>query len=207
MPLLYGLLLVLLLGLIVVAFSGTKHVAWADKMRRMSDLLGNRAEWTAPDYVRQQVRADYLDAFYQLTHAPMLTREAAERYLSGTMLLFFREVMLYYRTDPRFFETLCADHYVMVRSFSEDGERCLLFDRQTNRKVTLLRDKDLKPWFTQAIDDAVYVYRMVYDRSLRRWKIESFLYQIPLSVGNDKHLFLYPSTVLSPNMPKMGREN
>lgn len=207
MLLFYGLLVIILLGLLIVAFSGTKHVAWADKMRRMSDLFGNRTEWTAPDYVRQQVRADYLEAFYQLTHAPTLTREDAARFLSGTMLLFFREVMLYYRTDPRFFETLRADHYVMVRGFSADGERCLLFDRQTNRKVTLLRVKDLKPWFTQAIDDAVYVYRMVYDRSLRRWKIESFLYQIPLSVGNDKHLFLYPSSVLSAHLPKIGREN
>lgn len=207
MLLFYGLLLIILSGLLILAFSGTKHVAWSDKMRRMNNLMDNRAEWTAPDYVRQQVRADYLEAFYQLTRVPTLTREAAMQYLSGTMLLFFREVMLYYRTDPRFFETLHADHYVMVRGFSADGERCLLFDRQTNRKVTLLHAKDLKPWFTQAIDDAVYVYRMVYDGALQRWKIESFLYQIPLSVGNDKHLFLYPSSVLSAHLPKMGREN
>jgi len=207
MLLFYAFLLLILIGLFVLAFSGTKHVAWADKMRRVNELLGSRAEWVAPEYVRQQARADYLEAFHQLTHAPTLTREVAGRYLSGTMLLFFREVMLYYRTDPRFFETLRADHYVMVRGFSADGERCLLFDRQTNRKVTLLRAKDLKPWLTQAIDDAVYVYRMAYDRSMRRWKIESFLYQIPLSADSDAHLFLYHPSLSSAYLPKIGREN
>lgn len=204
---LYFLLIVILVVLIAVAFSGNKAVAWADKMRRVNDLFHGYPEWTAPDYVRQQVRADYLAAFERLSGGAPPTPIEAAHYLSGPMLSMLTHMQGRLHMAAPFYEAISADHYVTVRGFTVDGERCLLIDRQVNRKIAVARLPYGTPWLVQAIDDGIVVYRMAYDRTLRRWKIEEYLHHIPLGSAANDHLSLYYASLFSPYASKIGREN
>lgn len=169
----------------LVAFSGQKQVAWSDKLRRLNAGVSYQAEWMAPEYVIQQVRNDYLMAARWLRECSLQTWaeqwNAAANFLDGAQLQRHHAILNSYRIGrpPRYRDILIADHNVTVRHFSENGERCLVIDQQTQRTVISLDYHSYEPFITQALEDAVLVYQMRYDKETRRWKIEQFIQTLP----------------------------
>lgn len=178
-----GIVLILLI-LATISYTGVKQVAWADKMQRLN--TGSKAEWIAPEYVLQQVRNDYLMAVRWMResafHSSASQLNAAPYHLTGQSLLRYQKILAHYRTigTPRYLDVMQADHYVEVRQFSENGERCHLIDRQTHRSIITYDYWSHTQYLTQAVEDAALVYTMVYDKHSRRWKIDSFVQQLPL---------------------------
>ncbi len=175
--LIFMLILFLMLG-------DHKEVSWADKLQRVSSGT-SRAEWTAPEYVLQQVRNDYLmavrwqrDSAFQPLEVQM---NSATYYFTGEYLHHYQTLLGYHRRrhPPRYTDILQAQHSVQVRHFTSNGERCLLLDRQTERSVTTCNLMQSASPLRQALTDAVVVYQMQYERSQRRWKVERYVQEIP----------------------------
>jgi hypothetical protein len=169
---------------IFLMFSDQKEVSWADKLQRLSSGTSH-AEWTAPEYVLQQVRNDYLmavrwqrDSVFQPVEVQL---HAASSYFTGEHLQQYQQILGYHRrkNPMQFIEVFQAQHTVQVRHFTNKGESCLLVDRQTERMIIT---KDLThdaPPLQQSLPDAMVVYQMKYERSQRRWKIERYIQEIP----------------------------
>lgn len=180
---------VLLLA-VLIARHGRSRMSRFTKLRRIHAGVFQKAEWMAPDTVLLQVRSDYLGALqwlqdsalkdwtHRLTHAPL--------YLSGMFLKRHQHVLKKSTTlqGPQCIGILRADHQVDVRYFSEDGERCLVIDNQTQRRMATYDLASRERVHTQDLGSCVMVYQMVYDTHARRWKIDAFIQELPQGWGS-----------------------
>lgn len=162
-----------------------KQVIWSDKLRRASISLQRPIEITAPDYVVQQVRNDYLMAMRWLKESAFHDWSdqwyAAPAFLEGYHLQRHLKILSHYRQVgfPPYRDILHANHALEVRQFADDGERCLVVDHQTHRSIATFDYWSFEPCLSQALEDAALVYQMVYDRGSHRWKIEQFIQELP----------------------------
>jgi hypothetical protein len=180
----WAVLIVALIVLTLLALSGSAKVAWADKMRRLQPGTQRTGEWMAPGYVVQQVRNDYLMGIRWLRESALgswaAQWEEAPMFFTGTQLQRHQKILSRYKIGPpRYIDMLDARHFVDVRHFSDDGEHCLVIDRQTERRITTFDYWTREPRLTQALDDSALVYQMRYDKQSRRWKIETFIQELP----------------------------
>ncbi len=204
------LLLVLIVGIVLLSLNKQQQVVWLERMRQLNPGTPE-AEWMAPDYVRQQVRNDYLMAMRWMREAaaqdtppptphtaslvvfastnrtsrfgrrtriqplpttPDPTPDPAASHLTGPSLLRYRHFAARHAVPITYPGVLQADHRVEVRHFAPHGEECYLIDHQTARVM-------VSGLHRQALDDSSLVYRMRYDRSARRWKIEAYVQELP----------------------------
>src|SRR5258708_28076410 len=86
------------------------------------------------------------------------------------------------RPRVRFIGILQAQHELHVRHFSDDGLSCYLLDGQTARKMITYEYWHARCVTSQSLLAGTYVYRMIYDRAARRWKIEGLIQQLPLGL-------------------------
>lgn len=201
---LLGLIVFVLVLMMIVTHS--KQVEWENKMRRSNAGSARRAEWLAPVNIMQQARTDYLEAWHwinNVTRNPVGQMANAVNYLSGDELVRFYGVSNAYRGNPRFYEYLKCEHEVTIRNFAALGDRCLAIDRQHARVMTIYDKKTGSARVSQRLDDAVFVYQLVYDRQRRRWKIEHFIQQMAGGVDAQS---IYPP-MPAPTSPKVGRNN
>ncbi|MBZ0298220.1 MAG: hypothetical protein K8J31_00680 [Anaerolineae bacterium] len=139
-----------------------------------------------------QIRSDYLGALdwlhdsalknwtHQWTYAPL--------YLSGVYLKRHQHILQQRRKSraPRCVGVLRADHLVEVGCFSDDGDRCLVIDSQTQRRMATYELATRARLHTQDFGSCTLVYQMVYDARSQRWKIDAFIQQLPVGWGNPK---------------------
>ncbi len=188
----WALLLVMLLVLIAMSLNGNNRVPWSDKLRRVRAGVPNRAEWMAPDPVVDQVRHDYLMALDWLQdsalHAWSQQRRHAALFLSDSFLKQYLGILRRYETarTPRCIAVLRADHQVMVRRFSEDGEQCLIIDQQLQRRMATYDYDSRTRLHTQDLGNCAVVYQMAYDKKRQRWQIAAFIQRLPLGWGNPR---------------------
>ncbi len=152
-------------------------VPWAHKMRRLPP-----AEWMAPDEVVEQAHGDYMRAQEWLGESQLWARgqqlHMAAYYLVGEALKRY-QMALMQQGKARFIGVLRADHAVEVRHFSEDGDRCLLVDFQSGRRMATYNAHTRERLLTQDMGSGAVVYQMLYDMRDRRWKMERFVQELP----------------------------
>jgi hypothetical protein len=85
---------------------------------------------------------------------------------------------------PRCYGVLRADHLVQVRQFSDDGERCLVIDRQMQRRMATYNTRTRSRVSTQDLGSGAVLYAMVYVAKERRWKIDSLIQELPIGWGS-----------------------
>jgi hypothetical protein len=179
----------LVLGLIAIvmmmAFNHSDQIPWVKQMRRVREGVSERGEWMAPQEVVRLVRQHYVEAINWL-HDSTFDSWAqqwsdAPHHLSGTYLKRHQGVLLRFRDAklPRIVGVLRCDHTVHVRHFNRHGEHCLVVDQQTGRRMATYNRDTHERLSTQDLGDGVVVYRMTYDARARRWKIESFVQELP----------------------------
>lgn len=205
---------ILLVFVVVIGFMslvGRKQVSWSKALRRVNAGRVRQAEWMAPESVTLAVKNDYLGAIQWLiedAHTPWTTRwNKAPQFLSGRSLRRHQEILKQYHIGgpPRFTGVLRCTHDVTIRHFSEDGERCLVVDRQTNRCMETYPCGATTPGMTQRLEDGTAVYEMVYDKQDRRWKVDHFIQELP---GGWKSSSKSPKIrLLSVLPPTIGRDN
>jgi hypothetical protein len=207
----WAILLVFLIIVGAMSLSGRKQVPWASKLRRVHAGVAHRAEWMAPDEVVNRVHENYLAAMRWL-HESMLQDwslqwTGAGEHLSGPALHRHQEILKHYviRKPQRYIGVLRCSHQVEVRHFSEDGERCLIVDRQSSRRMATYDYWTKTRLTTQDLGDGTLVYEMAYDRQSRSWKVDAYIQELPLGWGaNAKTNRIRPLTALPPSM---GRDN
>lgn len=161
-------------------------------LQRIHAGVFQKAEWMAPDTVLVQVRSDYLGALQWLHDSALRDwsqqYSQASQYLSGTFLKRYQRLLKQNASSrgPHCIGILRADHQVEVRYFSEDGERCLVIDSQTQRRMATYDRDSRARLHTQDLGSCTMVYQMVYDTRARRWKVDSFIQELPLGWGNPK---------------------
>jgi hypothetical protein len=205
---------ILVAFLIVVALmtlSGRKQVGWMNKMHRINAGVARKAEWMAPDDIVKMVQEDYLAAVRWLPES-MLQEwsqqwNSAPYYLSGLYLKRHQEILKHYQMGrpPRYTGILRCVHEVEVRQFSDDGERCLIIDHQTDRRMATYDFWTQSRVNTQDLGDSTVVYEMAYDKQVKRWKIDRFVQDLPAgwrTGGQLKRVHL-----LSALPPVSGRDN
>lgn len=208
----WALLLITLLIIILTLFIGYKRTAWSDKLHTTQQNTPN-AEWSAPDYVHQQVRNDYLMATRWMKECAFIvwTEQwaGAPYYFAGLHLHRHQKILTKQRAGqrPPYRDVLDADHFVEVRHFSSDGERCLVIDHQTERSIVTYHYTTLKPCMRQSLDDAAVIYQMVYDRSASRWKIEQFVQELPSALRTGRTNNHKRVKVLAELPPTTGRDH
>jgi hypothetical protein len=187
------ILIVFLVGLVVVGalvFSSQYHVAWIARLRQSNAGAAGKVEWLAPVDVTRQVECDYRAALHWLQKSVFDTWNkqwtTAPLFLAGSYLRRYQKLLSDYRSVrmPRYIGILHSEHQVDVRHFSEDGERCLIVDCQTQRRMVTYNYLMQRSLQTQALDDGVVVYQMVYDKDAQRWKIEAFVQELPMGWQN-----------------------
>ncbi len=207
----WALMLVILMMIVMMTLGGRGRVAWANKLRRLHAGSAYKGEWMAPDTVVNQVTSDYLAAIHWLHNSALSERSRqwamAPVYLDGSYLKRYQRVLLHYQSAglPRALGVLRADHQVMVRHFSEDGERCLVIDNQTERRMASYDMHTRERLHTQDMGDSSLVYQMCYDESSDRWKIESYIQELP--VGWNSLQVSQRIRVLSSLPASTGRDN
>jgi hypothetical protein len=142
----------------------------------------------APDDVIHAVEADYVHAQRWMAETMLAGyakfSDEAPRYFTGTHLKRQQKLAaLHLKSNPRgqrYIGVIHCEHKIRVRHFSDDGLVCYLLDRQSNRTVVTYDYPCLHPLGSQALDQGAYVYRMIFDRKERHWKIEDFVQQLPL---------------------------
>ena len=179
-----ALLSVILVMMIIMTLSSNGRVPWAGKLRRIHAGTAHKAEWMAPEEVVRKVRTDYMTALEWLRASAqgdwLRSQAQAADYLDGAYLKRCVLGLAHYASvKPRFVGVLRADHYVMVRQFSEDGESCLVIDQQTGRRMATYDRTSGERMLTQDLGDQTQVYTMVYDRKARRWKIAGYIQTLP----------------------------
>ena len=173
-------------------------------MRRIFPGVSRKAEWVAPDEVVNQVRSDYLQTVEWLAGiAQGIEPQRAPHYLLGRFLARFQAIVNYGSTGKRvhFAGILTMHHHVQVRQFSEDGSRCLVVDCQTERRMES-RYASQHHWsLTQDLGDGAMVFQMCYDVTVKRWKIEAFIQELPpgwydrADVGHVRYRSDIPTTI------------
>jgi hypothetical protein len=205
----------LLLTLLIVALTmliGHKRTAWSDKLQRTRQDTP-QAEWNAPDYVHQQVRNDYLMATRWMRDCAFSSWTeqwaGAPYYFAGLHLHRHQKILTKQRAgqETPYRDLMDAEHFIEVRHFSSDGERCLVIDHQTERTITTYHHTTCKPWMRQALDDAAVIYQMVYDRSTSRWKIEQFVQELPSALRTGRMTNQKRVKVLAELPPTLGRDH
>ncbi|NWF68179.1 MAG: hypothetical protein HXY40_03760 [Chloroflexi bacterium] len=185
-----ALLLVFLLVIVLMLIGSARQVPWEARLLRVHAGVAGKAEWMAPEKVVEEVRRDYLAAVNWLQESVlgqwMPQWNAAPTFLSGAFLRRYQMILMDYRTNgqPRCVGILRADHFVEVRHFSEDGQRCLVIDRQSVRRMATYDARTHTRLHTQDLGDGTLVYQMVYDSGTRRWKIENFIQELPTGWGS-----------------------
>ncbi len=181
----WALVIIFIAIVVIMSLNNAGRIPWGDKMRRLNAGSVQKSEWMAPDSVVAQVRAQYLEAINWL-HESMLSSWAkqwstAPNFLNGTHLKRYHNSLLLQR-DSKGVEVsgvLRADHVVEVRQFSESGAFCLVIDHQSQRRMATYNRKTLERLHTQDLGDGVVVYAMLYDAKDQRWKIGSFVQELP----------------------------
>jgi hypothetical protein len=141
----------------------------------------------SPDPVINKVQTDYLNALAWMQESALWPdtqiayREAAH-FLTESFLRRFRQRI--HQSVSNYRAVLRADHQLQARHFSPDGVRCLVIDQQTDRRMATYFDG--RRLHTQDLGSCAFVYEMVYDRRARRWKIATFIQQLPLGWGHPK---------------------
>ncbi len=161
-----------------------RGVPWAPRLARLRPGAAGHAEWMAPLDVQRAVRRDYLATLAWLNEcagsfgrlARDLEQHAAGAYLSRQRAALS---LLASTRGPRLAEALAAEHHIVVRHFSPDGERCLLVDRQTERVLTTRSYWSGQTIHRQALPELLLVAQMVYHGRARRWKIEALVQTLP----------------------------
>jgi len=185
----WAILLALIAIAIIMAMHSRGQVPWLTKMRRVRAGVARKAEWMAPDDVVDKVRADYLTAMRWLGDNVLSSWQQqwmlAPYYMSGLYLKRFQTLVTQYRSGrmPRAIGVLRADHQVAIRSFSEDGEHCLVVDRQTLRRMATYDSRTHARIMTQDLGDGAVVYQMRYDAADGRWKLDEFVQELPAGWG------------------------
>jgi hypothetical protein len=165
----------------------------------------------APDTVVNKISSNYLTAINWLHNSVLNDRARqwamAPVYLDGEFLKRYQRLLVRYQTgsSPRAQGVLRADHQVMVRHFSEDGESCLVVDSQTQRRMATYDRQTGQRVHTQDLGDCTQVYQMVYDAASRRWKIRAFIQELPAgwnTLSMSRHV-----RVLSTLPTMTGRDN
>jgi hypothetical protein len=180
-----ALLVVIVAIIILMSFNGTGQVPWANKLKRVHAGVARKAEWIAPDDVVAQARIDYLAAVNWLQESMLSSWEQrwenAPAYLSGKYLKRYQTILNHYRVsgNPFCVGVMRADQQVTVRHFSEDGQRCLIIDRQSQRRMATYDYFKQTRISTQDLGSGIVVYQMLYDQNARRWKIENFIQELP----------------------------
>jgi len=182
-------LVILIVGVIVVSIiAGRRRGAWPGALQRLHPGVAQRAEWMAPDDIVRGVEADYLAAQRWMVEASMagyarFLSEAPDHF-AGSYLKRQQKIvsLLMQGGKPRvrFIGILQAQHELHVRHFSDDGLSCYLLDGQTARKMITYEYWHARCVTSQSLLAGTYVYRMIYDRAARRWKIEDLIQQLPL---------------------------
>jgi hypothetical protein len=182
----WAFVIVFIAIVVVMSVNNAGRIPWGDKMRRLRAGVAHKAEWMAPDDVVQQVRTHYFDAVSWLQESMLMSWAQqwadAPYYLGGVYLKRYRNLLLTQRESKGVPLTgiLRADHVVEVRQFSEHGDTCLVIDYQTQRRMATYNRKTQERGVTQDLGDGVVVYAMLYDGKDRRWKIGSFVQELPV---------------------------
>ncbi len=181
-------LVLIFVGIFCILFTvGREPIPWTNRLRRVHAGVSHKAEWVAPDDVLCQVSSDYLGAVEWLTVAALGDQtHRAPQYLTGRFLTRFQTIINYQSTPHHihFIGLVTARHHVQVRQFSEDGSRCLVVDCQTERRVESHHINDNGWSLAQDLGDGALVFQMCYDPGANRWKIESFIQELPAGWGN-----------------------
>lgn len=195
----WAFLLIVLVVAGIMSLSGARRVEWANKLRRRSHEPDIEPEWIAPDQIIQRICDDYLVASEWLNGSalePWSKQWAlASVFLAGIQLQRHQKILTRLRTGriSRFVGIMACTHELDVRYFSEDGERCLVIDRQYHRRITTYDVQKYVALQTQDMQSGMVVYQMVYDSAAQRWKIEAYIQELPLNVPpagtNDKVRF------------------
>ena len=181
-----GIFIVILLVVSMMSFSGRQQVAWANTMRRVNAGVAHKSEWLAPESIMRMVRDHYMESMRWLPESVFYSWSqqwaSAPEYLSGMQLKRHHEILKYHQVGkpPRYIGVLRCTHQPDVCSFSEDGERCLVVDTQTSRRMATYDYWTQDRVNTQDLGDAVIVHEMVYDRASGRWKIDRYIQELPL---------------------------
>jgi hypothetical protein len=188
-PMTWAILLALIAIAIIMAMHSRGQVPWLPKMRRVRAGVARKAEWMAPDEVVDKVRTDYLTATRWLSDNVLSSWQQqwmlAPYYMSGLYLKRFQALVTQYRSGrmPRAVGVLRADHHITVRSFSGDGERCLVVDLQSLRRMATYDPRSHTRILTQDLGDGAVVYQMRYDAADGRWKLDEFIQELPAGWG------------------------
>lgn len=168
-------------------------IPWSHQMRRVPTGDDQLPEWMAPDDVVRGVKTHYLEAIGWLHDSAVRswTRqwEMAARFFSGDRLKQYHDSLLELRAqgEPQVIGILRADHIVDVRRFSWDGERCLVIDRQTQRRMATYHPVTHERVHTQDLGSGITVCAMLYHLQDRRWKIDAFVQDLP-SGWSQRHM-------------------
>lgn len=190
----WALLFILIAVIAIMSFSTSGPVPWLSRMRRIRAGAARKAEWMAPDEVVQEVREHYLEAIHWLHDSATSTWSqqwsSAAYYLSGATLRRHQQILVHYRSNgvPNCYGVLRADHLVQVRQFSDDGERCLVIDQQSQRRMATYNTRTRERVMTQDLGSGVVIYSMVYTAKERRWKIDTLVQELPLGWGTHNTL-------------------
>lgn len=168
-------------------------------MRRVTESAAHQPEWMAPEEVVRRVRQHYLEAVEWLHQVERDGRLVAH-YLSGSMLVRAAQLLWTRASAPMFAGALRVDHSLEVRRFTESGERCLVVDHQTQRRMATYHMRTGIRAATQDLGSAIYVYGMVYDVGAARWKIDTFIQELPQGWATRRRTgFLVETAFLSPH--------
>lgn len=163
-------------------------VPWKSEMRRVNRTGqgGVRvAEWMPPEGIVQQTRQHFLDVMRwgeKLPFmSPRLQTSSAPHFLAGTLLRRLHSTLVHEVDTPRalFAEVLRAEHNPEPRYYTPQGERCLIVDRQRERRMAVYDLRHDRRLFTQHLGAGVIVARMAYDVRDNRWKLESWGEELP----------------------------
>ncbi|GAB4518636.1 MAG: hypothetical protein OHK0046_26510 [Anaerolineae bacterium] len=206
----WAILLAIIIVVGILSLSGRQQVPWAGKLFR-KNAGARRAEWMAPEDVVQMVLNHYTETMRWLPESMLRDWSSqwadAPHHFSGQALKRHQEILKQYRLGraPRCVGVLRCDHHPEVRHFSDDGERCLVIDKQAARRMATYDYWTHVRLNTQDLGDAAIVYEMMYDKQDRRWKIDRFIQELPVGWRSGKasqHLRL-----LTALPPTIGRDN
>ncbi len=185
----WTILFIILAVIVLMSLNTSGSVPWLNRMRRIRAGVARKVEWMAPDEVVQEVREHYLEAIHWLHDSTTSSLgqqwSTASYYLSGRALRRHQQVLMHYRTTgmPACYGVLRADHLVQVRQFSDDGERCLVIDRQSQRRMATYNTRTRARVSTQDLGSGAVLYSMLYVAKEHRWKIDSLIQELPIGWG------------------------
>lgn len=166
---------------------------WRERMRRVVNGDKLRHEWAAPEDVVELARAHYLEAVEWMQESvllpPRLQRTQAVRYMTGVLLKRYYESLHEHllKPLPDFVGVLRCDHQADFRAFSEEGDRCLVLDAQSVRRMATYQVSTGTRAVTQDLGDSVTVYALKYHAQDQRWKISAHLQELPINWNTGAH--------------------